>query len=63
MITFFESALAQISVHKVGNKLQDEYLTLSENSLSISDEFLQNLLMHPLKRLTKYIVLCILVMI
>jgi hypothetical protein len=46
MITFFESALAQISVHKVGNKLQDEYLTLSENSLSISDEFLQNLLMQ-----------------
>lgn len=46
MITFFESALSQISVHKAGNKLQDEYLVLSDNSLLINDELLQNLLMQ-----------------
>jgi hypothetical protein len=46
MITFFESALDQISVHKVGNKLQDEYLTLSDDTLAIHDDFLKNLLMQ-----------------
>lgn len=46
MITFFESALSQISVHKAGNKLQDEYLVLSDNPLEIKDELLQNLLMQ-----------------
>ncbi len=45
MITSFEASLNQISVHKVGNKSQDEYMVLSEASLSIEDEMLKNLLM------------------
>ncbi|WP_026904931.1 nucleoid-associated protein [Pedobacter glucosidilyticus] len=46
MITFFESDLEHISVHKVGNKVQDEYFTLSDSTLHIQDEFLLNLLMQ-----------------
>lgn len=46
MITFFEASLAQLSIHRVGNKLQDEFYVLSENSLPVEDEFLANLLMQ-----------------
>ncbi len=45
MITSFEASLNQISVHKVGNKAQDEYMVLSEEALGIEDEMLKNLLM------------------
>lgn len=45
MITSFEASLNQISVHKVGNKAQDEYMVLSEQPLGIEDEMLKNLLM------------------
>jgi hypothetical protein len=45
MITSFEASLNQISVHKVGNKAQDEYMVLSEEPLGIDDEMLKNLLM------------------
>ncbi|HET8828795.1 MAG TPA: nucleoid-associated protein [Pelobium sp.] len=45
MITSFEASLNQISVHKVGNKAQDEYMVLSDAPLSIEDEMLKNLLM------------------
>jgi len=44
MITSFETSLHNLSVHKVGNKSQDEYLTLSDAPLSIKDETLNNLL-------------------
>ena len=46
MITSFEASLNNLSVHKVGNKLQNEYLVLSDNALTIQDEMLNNLLMQ-----------------
>lgn len=46
MITSFEASLTQLSVHKVGNKSQDEYFVLSDNTLTIQDEMLNNLLMQ-----------------
>lgn len=46
MVTFFEASLAQLSIHRVGNKLQDEFYVLSDNSLAIEEEFLSNLLMQ-----------------
>lgn len=45
MITSFEATLAQLSVHKAGNKAQDEYFVLSDAPLSINDDLLNNLLM------------------
>ena len=46
MITFFEAALQQISIHKVGNKQLDEPLMLSEQPLPMEDEVLAGLLMQ-----------------
>ena len=46
MITFFEAALQQISVHRIGNKQLDEPLVLSERPLQLNDEILSNLLMQ-----------------
>jgi len=46
MIFSFEASLGQISVHKVGNKLQDEFYVLSEEPLQINDELLSKLLMQ-----------------
>jgi hypothetical protein len=46
MVSFFEASLAQLSIHRVGNKLQDEFYVLSDHSLQIEDEFLSNLLMQ-----------------
>jgi hypothetical protein len=46
MITFFEATLAELSIHRIGNKLQDEFYVLSENSLHINDEMLNKLLLH-----------------
>jgi hypothetical protein len=46
MISFFEASLSQLSIHKVGNKLLDEHLSLSDHSLKIDDEVLDNLLMN-----------------
>ncbi len=46
MVTFFEASLAQLSIHRVGNKLQDEFYVLSDNSLQIEDELLSTLLMQ-----------------
>lgn len=45
MISSFEASLAQLSVHKAGNKSQDEYFVLSDAPLSINDDLLNNLLM------------------
>lgn len=44
MIFSFEASLAQLSVHRVGNKLNDEHYVLSEEALQISDELLSNIL-------------------
>ena len=38
--------MAQLSIHRVGNKLQDEFYVLSDASLQIEDEFLSTLLMQ-----------------
>jgi len=46
MITFFEAALQQISIHKVGNKQLEEPITLSEKPLPVEDEVLGDLLMQ-----------------
>ncbi|MDB5120880.1 MAG: hypothetical protein JWN56_2098 [Sphingobacteriales bacterium] len=44
MVSFLEASLAQLSVHRVGNKVQDEFYVLSESSLVIDNEILNNLL-------------------
>jgi hypothetical protein len=46
MITFIEATIANLSIHKTGNKLLDEPLTLSEQPLQITDEVLNELLMQ-----------------
>lgn len=46
MISYFEASLSQLTIHKVGNKLLDEHLSLSEHSLKIDDEVLDDLLMN-----------------
>lgn len=44
MVSFFESNLAELSVHRVGNKANDEYYVLSDNSMHVQDEMLNQLL-------------------
>ncbi|WP_285010053.1 nucleoid-associated protein [Pedobacter faecalis] len=44
MISFFEASLSELSIHRIGNKSQDEFYVLSEQSVSISDNLLSNLL-------------------
>ena len=46
MVSYFDAALPQLSVHKVGNKIQDEQLFLSSAPLKIIDEVLSSLLMQ-----------------
>jgi hypothetical protein len=46
MISYFQASLSHPTIHKVGNKLLDEQLSLSEHSLKIDDEVLDNLLMN-----------------
>ena len=46
MITFFEAALEQLSIHKVGNKQLEEPLVLSEQAFQQKDEMLNSLLMQ-----------------
>lgn len=46
MISYFEASLSQLTIHKVGNKLLDEHVSLSEHSLKIDDEVLDDLLMN-----------------
>lgn len=46
MITSFEASLEQLSVHKAGNKSQDDYFVLSDAPLTLHDELLNNLLMQ-----------------
>lgn len=46
MIASFEASLSQLSVHRVGNKLLDEFYVLSDNPIEITDELLNKLLMQ-----------------
>ena len=46
MISYFQASLSQLTIHKVGNKLLDEHLSLSEHLLKTNDEVLDNLLMN-----------------
>ena len=46
MITFSEATLSELSIHRIGNKLQDEFYVLSENSMHIKDEMLNQLLLQ-----------------
>ncbi|SFH09086.1 nucleoid-associated protein [Pedobacter insulae] len=46
MISFSEASLAELSIHRIGNKLQDEFYVLSESSMNIQDEMLQRLLLQ-----------------
>ena len=41
-----DTTIEQLSVHRVGNKLRDEYYALSEAPLALKDETLASLLMH-----------------
>lgn len=46
MVTFFEAALEHLSIHRIGNKMQEEFYVLSEEPFRIDDELLNNLLMQ-----------------
>jgi hypothetical protein len=46
MITFSEATLAELSIHRIGNKLQDEFYVLSDDSMHINDEMLNQLLLQ-----------------
>ena len=48
MVSYFEASFSQLSIHKVGNKLLDDPIVLSENSLQIDNEVLASLLMKYL---------------
>ncbi|MBE9600605.1 nucleoid-associated protein [Pedobacter sp. MC2016-24] len=44
MISFFEASLAELSIHRIGNKSQDEFYVLSDQSIAIRDITLSRLL-------------------
>lgn len=44
MISFFEASLAELSIHRIGNKSEEEFYVLSEKSIAIRDITLSNLL-------------------
>lgn len=44
MISFFEASLAELSIHRIGNKSQDEFYVLSDASVTLGDLTLSNLL-------------------
>ncbi len=46
MVTAFEASIAGISVHRVGNRSQDEFYSLSEKPLQIEDDLLKSLLIQ-----------------
>lgn len=46
MISFSQATLAELSIHRIGNKLQDEYYILSDQSMQIEDEMLKQLLLQ-----------------
>lgn len=46
MVTFFEASLEQLSIHRIGNKMLEEFYVLSDEPLGIGDELLGSLLMQ-----------------
>ncbi|NEU07269.1 nucleoid-associated protein [Flavihumibacter sp. R14] len=46
MVSFFEASMSRLSIHRVGNKSQNEFYALSKSPLKIEDEFLNNLLLQ-----------------
>ncbi|QNL49004.1 nucleoid-associated protein [Olivibacter sp. SDN3] len=46
MLSHFEASLAQLSIHRIGNKLMDDHYILSESPLNLTDELLPKLLMQ-----------------
>ncbi|RAJ34366.1 nucleoid-associated protein [Pedobacter cryoconitis] len=46
MIYFPEASLSELSIHRIGNKAQDEFYVLSEASMQIQDEHLKNVLLQ-----------------
>lgn len=44
MISFFEASLAELSIHRIGNKSQDEFYVLSDQSIAVRDLTLSSLL-------------------
>ncbi len=46
MVTFYEASLENLSVHRIGNKIQNEFYSLSDQPLEIEDEVLSRLLMQ-----------------
>ncbi len=46
MISYSEAQLSQLSIHHIGNKVQNEHFSLSEQPLDLSDELLSSLLMQ-----------------
>lgn len=46
MLSYFEASLAQLAIHRVGNKLQNEHFILSETLVNLNDEMLPKLLMQ-----------------
>ena len=46
MITYFEASLSSFAVHHVGNPLQDEGYSLSEEPVIVADEIMNRLLMQ-----------------
>ncbi|MBS1529134.1 MAG: nucleoid-associated protein [Bacteroidetes bacterium] len=46
MISFFEAAIRSLSIHRLGNRLNDEGYVLSEAPLAVEDELLGSLLMQ-----------------
>ncbi len=46
MFYYTNAVIEQLSIHRVGNKLQDEFYVLSESPMDLQDELLPQLLMH-----------------
>ncbi|WP_262248289.1 nucleoid-associated protein [Parapedobacter soli] len=46
MFYYNDAAIGQLAIHRVGNKLRDEFYVLSEAPIALQDEVLASLLMH-----------------
>jgi hypothetical protein len=46
MVTSYEATLVEISVHRIGNKSQNEFYSLSDEPLQLEDEMLRSYLMQ-----------------
>ena len=46
MLHYIQASVRQLSIHRVGNKAQNEFYVLSDNPVPLTDEVLPGLLMH-----------------